>query len=98
MKAIRPVVPHPIAEPTLDINMGERQPEYVTLPVTAIDRGDHFVSLSRWELSEEERKAIAEGADLVHQVIHTKGAYPPMHIGVVPRNENPGFVRSVEKE
>jgi len=99
MKAIRPVLFGPIGEPTHDLNMGATQDEYETLPVTAIERKDgygqrYFVSVSRWKLTDDERKSIYNGADIVHQVIHTVGAYPPMNIQVCDADQHPAIVRS----
>lgn len=99
MKAIRPVFVSPIDEPTQDIDMGAGQDEYTTLPVTSIHRtndyvGHHVVSVSRWRLTDDERKAIFHGeADIVHQVIHTIGTYPPMNLQVVDADQNPEIVR-----
>jgi len=97
MDAIRPVFSGPIGEPTVDLNMGAGQEQYNTLPVTAIRRndggGDYFVSLSRWVLTPEERQVIASGGDIIHQVIHAIGAYPPMNLQVVESDQNPAVAR-----
>lgn len=99
MKAIRPVFITPIDEPTVDLNMGQGQAEYNTLPTTAIrrtDKGsvDYFVTVSRWKLTDDERASIYHGgADIVHQVIHTIGAYPPMNIQICDPDSNPEVVR-----
>ena len=97
MDAIRPVFFSPVGEPIVDLNMGAGQEEYNTLPVTAIRRndggGDYFVSLSRWVLTPEERQRIYKGADIVHQVVHTIGAYPPMNIQVCDHDKHPAIVR-----
>jgi hypothetical protein len=93
MQAVRPVLHGDIGEPTRDLNMGEGQEQYITLPTTAIVREGHFVTVSRWRLTDEERKAIAEGADVVHQVVHTPGAYPPMNLQVVGLEDDPQIVR-----
>jgi hypothetical protein len=98
MDAIRPVFFGPIGEPTVDLNMGAGQDEYTTLPVTSIRRvssdgsAPYFVSLSRWVLTPEERQQIADGADIVHQVLHTIGAYPPMNIQVCDHDKHPAIV------
>lgn len=97
MKAIRPVFFGPMGEPTRDLDTGAGQAEYSTFPVPAIYRhdvyADHFVSVSRWKLTDEERQQIASGADIVHQVIHAVGAYPPMNIQVCDADKHPAIVR-----
>lgn len=99
MRAIRPVFITPIDENCLDLDMGQGQPEYNTLPTTAIKResefgGNFFVTVSRWKLTDDERSSIYHGgADIVHQVIHTIGAYPPMNIQICDPDMNPEVVR-----
>ena len=98
MNAYRPVFTETPTEPHHDLNMGSGQDQYNTLPVTSVVREDsrgqkYFVSVSRWMLTSEERLQIAGGADIVHQVIHTIGAYPPMHLQVCDDNQNPVLVR-----
>lgn len=94
---IRPVLVHPVSEPFHEANMGEGQDEYVTLPVCAITRRTsrgrpYFVSVSRWKLCDEERQQIANGADILHQVMHTPGAYPPMNLQVVDPGNDPAII------
>lgn len=98
MKAIRPIFFGPIGEPTQDLDMGAGQEQYETLPTTAIRRndgnGDYFVTVSRWKLTDDERDSIYHGrADIVHQVIHTIGAYPPMNIQICDPDQHPAIVR-----
>ena len=97
MKAIRPVFIETVAQNYHDLDMGLGQEEYSTLPTTAIRRndggGDYFVTVSRWALTDDERKSIEHGADIVHQVIHTIGAYPPMNLQVVDADLDPVVVR-----
>lgn len=58
MEPQSPVVPG--LEP-YEIVYAKDQPQYLPLPVLRSPKG---VVLSRWKLSDEERAAIAEGADL----------------------------------
>ena len=44
-----------------EVGYGKGQPEYTTLPAIRNSTG---VVLSRWKLSDEERKAVSEGADM----------------------------------
>lgn len=99
MKAYRPIFIDPPLEPHQNLNMGEAQDQYNTLPVTSVVREDsdgnkYFVSVSRWKFTDDERNSIYHGgADIVHQVIHTIGAYPPMHLSICEADENPVLVR-----
>lgn len=99
MKAARPVFLGEVEETHHDLDMGAGQDEYSTLPTTAIRRnsgeghGDYFVTVSRWKLTDDERNSIINGADIVHQVIHTIGAYPPMNLQIVDADQDPILVR-----
>ncbi len=60
MKPASPVLPgYNVAETVF----AENQPEYMRLPAVKLVAPDHQV-LTRWELSDEDRKKIAEGADV----------------------------------
>lgn len=45
-------------------------------------------AITRWELTPSQRKAIAEGADLMLEVIHFKGPLAPVRMMVVSREDD----------
>lgn len=63
MEAVSPVLP--ISEGVETIYATE-QPEYTALPTFRTEKA----LISRWKLSEEERRHIAEGGDLFICVLH----------------------------
>lgn len=60
--AVCPVIPG-IAEID-EVEWAKNQPEYNTLPAITFRESPEVPVTSRWSFSEEERKAIADGADL----------------------------------
>lgn len=61
MKPVSPVVPG--LEP-YEITFGATQPQYVPLYALRSNKETGYKVMSRWMLTDEERKAIANGADI----------------------------------
>jgi hypothetical protein len=63
MEAVSPVLP---ISADVETVYAKDQPEYAALPTFRTDKA----LISRWKLSEEERRHIAEGGDLFICVLH----------------------------
>lgn len=61
MDAVSPVMP---GSGAIEIVLAKDQPEYLPLPIVYLDTPSRPM-ISRWRFSDEERKSIAAGADLV---------------------------------
>lgn len=91
MIPVKPVM-DPKPDDAAELTMGSDQPQYIPLPTLVFTlrtkKGNpYFLSMSRWRFTDEERAAIAAGADVVHQVFHNVGAYPPMNLQVVDQTQ-----------
>ena len=60
-----------------EVIFGNTQEEYIPLPVLRSPAG---VLMSRWKLTDEERKAIAQGADVLLSV--WSSAHPPVRVEI----------------
>jgi len=67
------------------------QPEYLPLVTLRVPEfGD--ICLARYEFTDEERKLIADGADLVVSEMLFGGSYTPMALEVTPKNTKPTMI------
>jgi len=57
------------------------QPEYIPLRTLPGENG--MSAISRWELSKEQRKAIADGADILLEVTHFGGPLAPVRMMIL---------------
>jgi hypothetical protein len=71
---------------------GANQPEYQPLPAVYLDTPARNV-ITRWRLTEDERLAIAAGADIVMQQLTFWHPYQPSNLQVVMPDANPEFVQ-----
>ena len=72
-----PVSPVIAGMEAFELTVGVNQPEYLPLPVL-IGRAPTVSFISRWHLSDEERKQIAAGAD-IFSIQHTfGGSFQPL--------------------
>jgi hypothetical protein len=71
---------------SLEHVFGANQPEYVPLP--ALRSPDGIVT-SRWELTQEEREMIANGADVFVSVFTFNGPYPPTRVQILHKESDP---------
>lgn len=66
------------------------QPEYLPLPCFQAPDGR---VMSRWELTDEERMQILQGADIFVTIQTAGGCYPPTAVQVAGRQQDPKFIR-----
>lgn len=71
MEAISPVLP---ASGEIEVTYAKEQPEYAPLPVFRTEKG----VLSRWKLTEDERRHIARGGDLFICMMNFGGPLLPI--------------------
>jgi len=88
MDAVSPVMP---GSESIEIVLGKDQPEYLPLPCVYLDATSRPM-VTRWRFSEEERAAIAAGADLVFTQLTFGFPFQPIHLQVVGRDEMPQLV------
>jgi hypothetical protein len=88
MEAVSPVMPG--SEP-IEIILGKDQPEYMPLPVVYLN-SPSVPMLSRWRLSEEERAAVAEGADIVLTQLTFGGLFRPVNLQIVAPDAMPALL------
>ena len=67
------------------------QPEYLPLITLTVAEFNN-TSLARYEFTDEERKLIAEGADLVVAEMLFGNPYTPMALEIVPKNTPPTMI------
>ena len=89
MEPVSPVMPG--SEP-IEVVLGKDQPQYIPLPAVYLDTNARPM-ITRWRLTEEERDAIANGADSVMQQLTFRNPYQPVNLQVVFPEENPVFVQ-----
>jgi hypothetical protein len=61
VKAIQPVLP---GSNMPEILLGERQDQYITLPAIRVTDDAESAVLTRWELSDDDKKVLANGGDV----------------------------------
>jgi hypothetical protein len=88
MTPVSPVMP---GSEAIEIVLGKDQPEYIPLPAVYLDMNCRPM-VTRWRFTDEEREAIANGADLVMQQLTFKQAFQPINVQVVMPNECPILV------
>jgi hypothetical protein len=88
MEPISPVMP---GSEAIEIVLGKDQPEYLPLPAVYLST-QSLPMITRWSLTEEERSAIAAGADLVLTQLTFGSYYHPVHLQVVFRDAMPVLV------
>jgi hypothetical protein len=65
------------------------QPQYKPLRILAGEQG--LSAISRWHPTEEQRKAIAEGADILLEVLHFGGPLAPTRMMVADKCDAGGL-------
>jgi hypothetical protein len=88
MTPVSPVMPG--SEP-IEIILGKGQPEYSPLPAVYLDTVS-CAMITRWRLTDEERSAIASGADIVLQQLTFRRGFHPVNLQVVDRDASPVLV------
>lgn len=85
MMPVSPVMP---GSGPIEIVLGKDQPEYTPLPAVYLDNGQRPM-ITRWRFSDEERKVIAEGADVVLTQLTFGNPFSPVHLQVTERDAMP---------
>lgn len=85
MDPVSPVMP---GSESIEIILGKDQKEYIPLPAVYIN-SDSRPMVTRWRLTEEERAAVKNGADIVLQQLTFWNPFQPVNLQVVMPNENP---------
>lgn len=67
------------------------QPEYAPLIILRLDSPVGQSVITRWELTDDERRIIADGGHIVLSLLHTGLKYPPTCIQVVGKDEKPNL-------
>lgn len=79
MMPVSPIMP---GSESIEIVLGKGQEEYMDLPALYLDTESRPM-LTRWRFSDDERKAIAEGADVVLSQLTFRQRFQPVHLQVV---------------
>jgi hypothetical protein len=85
MIPVSPVMP---GSKPIEKILGKGQPEYIELPMVYLDTNSRPV-ISRWRLSDEERKMIADGGDVVLTQLTFGNLFHPVHLQVTMPDEMP---------
>ena len=80
----------PGSEP-IEIVLGKDQPEYTPLPAVYLN-APTVPMVTRWRPADEERAAIAAGADLVFTQLTFGMPFQPVHLQVTMPDEMPVLV------
>ena len=88
MTPVSPVMPG--SEP-IEVVLGKDQPQYAPLPAVYLDSTARPM-ITRWRLSDEERRAVADGADIVLQQLTFQQPFQPVNLQIVHPHECPLFV------
>ena len=89
MTPVSPVAP---GSAEAEVTYAKDQQEYLPLPTLRLDTPQVPV-ISRWRLTEDERKAIAEGADVVLTLWTFGNPLQPILLEVCAEDEYPHMVR-----
>jgi hypothetical protein len=79
MKPVSPVMP---GSEGIEVIYAKDQPEYIPLPAVHLDTPSRPI-VSRWRLDNDEREAIASGADIVLTLLSFGMPLTPSHLQVV---------------
>jgi hypothetical protein len=88
---VTPVSPVMPGSASIEIVLGEGQPEYVPLPAVYLDTRSRPM-ITRWRLSDEERAMVASGADVVLQQLTFRCLVQPVNLQIVMPDGSPVFV------
>jgi hypothetical protein len=88
---MEPVSPVMQGSKDIEVVLGANQPQYTPLPAIYIDSISRAM-VTRWQFSEEERAAVAGGADLVLQQLTFGSPFQPVNLQVVMPDQDPKLV------
>jgi hypothetical protein len=90
MNPCSPVMP---GSGPIEVVYAKDQSEYAPLPALWIDGENSHTVVSRWRLTDEEREAIAAGADVVLQLLMAHGQLlTPSNLQVVMPDDSPALI------
>lgn len=89
MKPVSPVMP---GSAPIEIVIGKGQPQYEPIPAVYTADIDSLPMVSRWRLTDGERKAIANGADIVLTQLTFRRHYQPVHLQVCGPDDMPVLI------
>ena len=73
------------------------QPEYLPLVTLSVPEFGN-PCLTRWEFTDEERKLIAEGANLIVCELLFGGKFTPLGLEICPKDQKPNMIDIVKFE
>lgn len=78
-----------LVEPHTPVTFAKAQPEYLPLPAAIVDRDGAQTVVTRWQFTDEERAAIANGADLYLEMLTFGSPLQPLRfvVGDAPEGE-----------
>lgn len=85
MMPVSPVMP---GSEAIEVVIGANQPEYIPLPAVYLT-ANTCPMLTRWRLTDEEREAVANGADIILSQLTFWQPFRPVHIQVCMPDEMP---------
>lgn len=77
MNAVAPEIPD-----SREVVIAKDQPEYLPLPAAIVEREEGVSVVTRWRFTEDERSAIAAGADLYLELLTFGQPLQPLHMHV----------------
>lgn len=86
-----PVSPVMAGSKPIEVVLGKDRPEYLPLPAVWLDMVSRPM-VTRWRPTTEERKMLAEGADIVLQQLTFGQPFQPVNLQVVMPDEDPWLV------
>jgi hypothetical protein len=90
MNAVSPIMP---GSEAIEIVLGKDQPEYLPLPAVYLNTAT-VPMVTRWRFTDEERAAIAAGADVVMTQLTFGQPFQPVHLQVTMPGEMPIWVEA----
>jgi hypothetical protein len=88
---MNPVTPVIRGSQDIEVVLGANQPEYIPLPAIYLDTASRPM-ITRWQLTDEERGAVANGADIVMSQLTFGNPFQPVHLQVCHRHDMPVLV------
>ena len=88
MQPCSPVMP---GSAEIEIVLGRGQKEYIELPAVYLDTPSRPM-ITRWRLSDQEREAMANGADIVLTQLTFCLPFRPVNLQIVGQDAMPLFV------
>jgi len=87
MKPVSPVLPGCPNIP--EVVFAKDQPEYVPLPAVIMDKATGIPVMTRWRLTDDERRWIAAGGEIVLTQMTFGRSLQPVHLQVVVKGDLP---------